>query len=172
MGNTAICTLRLPPLAPGSLLVEGLLQFHCAAPKSLQLSRFVGQTCIRLVHDNNLKSLGHIITTQHFDKLGQSVSRSTGKQLVQHARADIEAIISHLEQQAEVQQAELIDGARQQLEQHYQKEIQRLQALAAVNPNIRQEEIEHLQQQRTAGLDYLQHARLRLDAIRVAVVTD
>tara|TARA_B100000446_G_scaffold46105_1_gene42094 strand:+ start:61516 stop:64350 length:2835 start_codon:yes stop_codon:yes gene_type:complete len=171
-GNTAICTIKLPPLKPGSLLIEGLFQFNCPGPKSLQLQRFMSANCVRLVADNNLKALEGIITTDHFDKLGQTVKRPVAKQLVQHARNDIEKITTHLEKQAEKLQAEMIANARQTVNTHFDEELTRLNELSKVNPNIRAEEISHLQDLKDASLDYLQSGQLRLDAIRVAVVTD
>lgn len=171
-GNTAICTLRLPPLKPGSLLVESLFQFSCPGPKSLQLQRFLDNSCTRFVADNNLKALESIITSEHFNKLGQSVKKPVAKQLVQHARADIDQIVNHLEGKAEELQTEMIKTACERMSQHYDHELSRLTALAKVNPNIRQEEIQHLQNLKDASMQYLQSAQLRLDAIRVAVVTD
>ncbi len=171
-GNTAICTIKLPPLKPGSLLIEGLFQFNCPGPKSLQLQRFMSANCVRLVADNNLKALEGIITTDHFDKLGQTVKRPVAKQLVQHARNDIEKITTHLEKQAEDLQADMIANARQTVNVHFDEELTRLSELSKVNPNIRAEEISHLQDLKDASLEYLQSGQLRLDAIRVAVVTD
>lgn len=171
-GNTAICTIKLPPLKPGSLLIEGLFQFNCPGPKSLQLQRFMSANCVRLVADNNLKALEGIITTDHFDKLGQTVKRPIAKQLVQHARNDIEKITTHLEKQAEIMQTDMIAAAHQTVTNHFDEELTRLSALAKVNPNIREEELSHLRDLKEASLEYLQSGQLRLDAIRVAVVTD
>jgi ATP-dependent helicase HepA len=171
-GNTAICTIKLPPLKPGSLLIEGLFQFSCPGPKSLQLQRFINASCIRLVADNNLKSLGGIITSEHFNKLGQTVKRPMAKQLVQHARNDIERITDHLESEAETLQQGMIDTASNAMSEYFDTELTRLNSLAKVNPNIREEELSHLQDLKAASLHYLQSAQLRLDAIRVAIVTD
>ncbi len=171
-GNTAICTIKLPPLKPGSLLIEGLFQFSCPGPKSLQLQRFINASCVRLVADNNLKSLGAIITADHFDKLGQTVKRPVAKQLVQHARSDIERITNHLETEAESLQKEMIETASAAMGQHFDTELVRLRSLSKLNPNIRDEELTHLEDLKAASLHYLSSAQLRLDAIRVAIVTD
>lgn len=171
-GNTAVCTMKLPPLKPGSLLIESLFQFSCPGPRSLQLQRFFSAGCVRLVADNNLKSLGEIISSEHYNKLGKTVKMATAKQLVQHARTDIDRIVTHLEDQAKTMQTGLVEDACQALSRHYDQELSRLRALAEINPNIRADEIEHLETQKQAGLEYLQSAKLRLDAIRVAVITD
>jgi ATP-dependent helicase HepA len=50
-------------------------------------------------------------------------------------------------------------------------DIERLRALSEVNPNIRKEEVETLESNTTALASYLEQARLKLDSIRVALVT-
>jgi ATP-dependent helicase HepA len=50
-------------------------------------------------------------------------------------------------------------------------ELERLQALAAVNPNIRVAEVTHMQAQSRDVRSHLLGAQLRLDAIRIGVVT-
>ena len=52
------------------------------------------------------------------------------------------------------------------------KELERLQALAEVNPNIRQEEIEHLRDETSDMQYYLDSTHIKLDALRVAVVVE
>ena len=51
-------------------------------------------------------------------------------------------------------------------------DLQRLKALAKVNPNIRKEEITQLEENQQAVIEYLSNAKLKLDAIRVALVTE
>jgi hypothetical protein len=50
-------------------------------------------------------------------------------------------------------------------------ELERLQALAAVNANIRMEEIDYRRQCADELLEHLDHMQLRLDAVRVALAT-
>lgn len=170
-GNTSLCTIKLPPLKPGSLLVEAIFQFACPAPKTLQIHRFTESTNVRLLCDNQNKSLGHIISIEHIDNLGEKVKLAMAKQLVQHARTDIEKICIHLEAEAQSHEKSLIKTAVTNLTEFYDVEISRLEALAKVNPNIRQEEIHHCQELQKEGLKALQNSQLRLDAIRIVVVT-
>ena len=51
------------------------------------------------------------------------------------------------------------------------EDIERLRALAKVNPNIRKEEVTILEENTSALATYLAQARLKLDSIRVALVT-
>jgi ATP-dependent helicase HepA len=50
--------------------------------------------------------------------------------------------------------------------------LERIQALAAVNPNIREEEIRFVRETTERLEHHLNSAQLRLDAIRVAMVTE
>ena len=63
----------------------------------------------------------------------------------------------------------IIAEAKNQADQQLSSEINRLQALRAVNKNIRQSEIDILEQQRTQSLDELSTANWRLDCLRVIV---
>ena len=50
-------------------------------------------------------------------------------------------------------------------------ELERLQALAAVNPNIRAEEIEYRKNFAAELLAHIEHTQLKLDAVRVGLAT-
>ena len=52
------------------------------------------------------------------------------------------------------------------------EEYERLEALAAVNPAIRQAEFDALSEAKSAFTDTIQTAEFSLDAIRVAIVTE
>ncbi len=56
------------------------------------------------------------------------------------------------------------------MEREFGDELARLQALAKVNPNIRDDEIEHLQFRRASLAGYLHNTSVRLDAARILVV--
>jgi ATP-dependent helicase HepA len=49
------------------------------------------------------------------------------------------------------------------------RELKRLAALRKVNPNVRQEELDHLKAQALEMHECIQSARQRLDAVRVIV---
>jgi ATP-dependent helicase HepA len=83
----------------------------------------------------------------------------------------IHPLLSKAEQQAIGQLAALKTAASSKLKQQSDEAIQRLLALQSVNPLVRPEEIAHLKQQQQEGLAYLEKARLKLDAIRVIIVS-
>lgn len=168
-GNTGLSTIKLPPLKPGTMLVEAIYTIQSTAPRALQVSRFMPLTTVRIVVDAKGNNLGEILTPEKLAQLLQKVPRSTAQELVRHARDDIQAIIDKADLLAQPKEQEEIDAAIQRMHDRQNTEIQRLKALAEVNPNIRQEEIDTLHEETQALEEYLQSASLRQDAIRVIV---
>lgn len=171
-GNTAFCTLKLPPLKAGTLLLEAIFILHSTAPSELQLQRYLPLTTVRVVVDNNSTNLSGVLTDVHLNRLGQKVPRRSAQDLVRHARPQISKMIAGAQALADSQKSDLIASAAEKMQSQQRAELQRLRALAEVNPNIRAEEIAYLQQSVDSSMAYLQGAQLKLDAVRVALVTD
>ena len=76
------------------------------------------------------------------------------------------------EELAGKQEGPIVLAARSQMEALQARESDRLAALAEINPNIRQEEIDHLAAETDQMRHYLDNTHTRLEALRVAVVTD
>lgn len=170
-GTASVCSMKLLPLKAGSLLVEGIFRIHCVASRSLQLNRYLPDAFIRRVIDSNGTDLSGVITAQHFTGLGKRIGKNVAYNLVKHTRDEISDLVEKLEQSVEPLEAELISQARELIQEQQAEELQRLQALSEVNPNIRQEELESLQAHSAEMLSALEGASLKMDAIRVAVVT-
>ncbi|KKK75479.1 hypothetical protein LCGC14_2873300, partial [marine sediment metagenome] len=132
-GNTAFCTLKLPPLTPGTVLLEAIFIVHCAAPSELQLQRYLPLTTVRIVVDSNNTDLSKVLTPAHLDKLGQKVRKRNAQDLIRHARPQITAMISRAETLADQQKEGVIEQAAGKMQTEQVAELQRLTALAAVN---------------------------------------
>lgn len=168
-GNTALCTVKLPPLKPGTLLLETIYTLHCPAPKQLQLHRYLHQPMVRFVVNADGKDLTKVLTFDKLNSLVKSVKMRTAVDLVRHARSEITKMIEKTDSKAEAQQADIVAAAITQMNHDQQVELQRLTALAEVNPNIRQDEIEHLQSSTESLAHYLENALLKLDSLRVVI---
>ena len=66
---------------------------------------------------------------------------------------------------------EILTQAKQDMHQTLQTEKDRLQALQAVNPNIREDEIQFISEQQTSFENILGQTQLKLDSIRFIVST-
>lgn len=166
-GNTAFCTLKLPPLKPGTLMLEALFVLQCPAPTELQLFRYIPQSMLRILLDSNGKDLAKLLTIEKLSKLLQKVPRNNAQDLVRHARPVLSEMLAKAEDMAAPQQADLINAAKEKISQELTAELSRMQALAKVNPNVRESEIRYLQERLAASLHFLSQAQLRLDALRV-----
>ena len=171
-GNTAFCTMKLPPFKAGAILLEAIFTMSSPAPAALQLHRYMPLTTIRVVVDNKTNDLSQILTEKHFNKLGKRVRRHNAQEFIRHTRGQIVAMIRQAEQLAGEQEQSIVDKAGEQMQFTQQQELQRLRALAEVNPNIRQEEIDYLADETSELHHYLQSSHIKLEAVRVAVVTE
>jgi len=172
LGNSTVCTLKLPPLQAGSLLLELIYELNCPAPRHLQLERYLPGGSVRLLLDQEGRDLAGMIGHQPLNQLLETVSRTTGQKMVRLAREQISAQL----RQADPLTAKALDTLRtealQQLKQQREAEYQRLAALAEVNPMVRPEELSALQQDTEQMAAALEHAELKLDAIRVILVRE
>lgn len=170
-GNTCICSIKLPPLKPGNLLLEAIFTMNCPAPKGLQISRYLPVKPIRIVVDTNDKNFTNIIQAGHFSKLGQKIPKRTAQEIAKQGREAITGLIKSAEVLAAPEQELQRNAAADLANESLGAEIERLQALADVNPNIRQQEIDHLVDLRVHLTEALGSAQLQLDAIRIALTT-
>lgn len=168
-GNTAFCTLKLPPLKPGTLLLEALFVLHCPAPSELQLFRYMPQSLLRVLLDDKGKDLSTVLGITQLSKLLQKVPRNNAQDLVRHARPTLTTMVQKAEEITYAKQAELIAEATAKVTEQLNGELSRMKALKAVNPNVRQEEIDYLQQHLAASQHFLGQAQIRLDALRVVM---
>lgn len=168
-GNTAFCTLKLPPLKPGTLMLEALFVLHCPAPADLQLFRYMPQSLLRVLLDDKGKDLSNVLGITQLSKLLQKVPRNNAQDLVRHARPTLTTMVQKAEEITQAKQAELIAEAQAKVSEQLNGELARMKALKAVNPNVRQEEIDYLAQRLAASQHFLSQAQIRLDALRVVM---
>ncbi|MCK9563267.1 MAG: RNA polymerase-associated protein RapA [Bacteroidales bacterium] len=170
-GNATLCTLKLPPLKPGTLLLEALYTLHCSAPRSLQAHRYLPLTVRRLVVDEQGRDLSAVLGEAHLDRLGQKVAKGVAQDVVRHTRTRIGAMIRAVEQVLEAggSDGDPVAQAIAAMTAAQGRELERLRALARVNPAVRQAEIDHVVATTEALDGYLRKAEWRLDALRVAV---
>ena len=100
-----------------------------------------------------------------------AVNRHTGSKLVNAVQQDVHAILQLGEAQIEKSARALIDAARNEADEKLSAELSRLEALRAVNPNIRDDELTAIESNRQQVMESLDQAGWRLDALRLIVVT-
>jgi len=168
-GNAAF--LVDPELPQRSALLEAVFVLECVAPAALHVDRFLPAMPIRVVIDSRLSERGDFrrsdeamrrandsaIDLGKFRKvLGQLVPamlKTAGAEGERKARREVEAAAAHADEQLD-------------------QDIARLEALARVNPSVREEEIIAARDEKTQLGELLPASRLRLEAARLIVSPD
>ncbi|MBP2169748.1 ATP-dependent helicase HepA [Erwinia toletana] len=170
-GSCALSLLKNKALPVGTLLVEMIYVVEAQAPKHLQLTRFLPPTPVRMLVDRKGTNLAGKVEFESFNRQLNAVNRHTGSKLVNAVQQDVHEILKLSEEQAAAEARLVIDAARQEADEKLSAELSRLEALKAVNPNIRDDEVEALESNRAQVLASLNDAGWRLDALRLIVVT-
>lgn len=170
-GSCAVSLLKNKALPVGTLLLELIYVVEANAPKQLQLTRFLPPTPVRLMMDKQGRNLAAQVEFESFHRQLSAVNRHMGSKLVNTVQPDVYAMLQLGEKEIAAQAEALIAKAKQEADESLSAEFSRLQALKAVNPNIRDDELETLEQNRQQILECLNQANWRLDALRLIIVT-
>ncbi|WP_421321823.1 RNA polymerase-associated protein RapA [Aeromonas veronii] len=169
IGATSVALLKNKALPIGSILLELIFVAESAAHP--QLYRFMPPTPIRLLMDKNGQNLGEKVAFDAFNRQLTPVNRHLGSKLVTASQPVIHALIGKGQAIAEELKAGIVDKARAQMAQTLQQDLDRLEALKAVNPNVRDSELDYLRNLQAELHHLIDQTQLKLDAIRFIVVT-
>ena len=169
IGKASMALLINKQLPAGTLLVELIYMIESQSPKGLQLNRFLPPTPVRLLLDSKGNDLAGQVNFDTLQNKLKPLSKDITNKMVKMARPNIEQLIKIGDHEmAEIAQAQIQEASRL-ADQTLSTELNRLIALKAVNKNIRQAEIDLLEQQRLVSLEELSKASWRLDSLRVIV---
>lgn len=169
IGKCAVSLLINKNLPAGTLLLEAIYIVEAQAPKSLQLTRFLPPTPVRILLDAKGNDLVTQVSFSGLEKQLKPVNKQMANKIVKMARTDIEALIAVAEHKIVPQADLLIAQAKQNADHTLSSELHRLTSLQAVNKNIRADEVLALERLRTESLKQLEQANWRLDSLRVIV---
>ena len=170
-GSCALSLLKNKALPVGTLLLELIYVVEAKAPKQLQLNRFLPPTPVRMLVDKNGTNLAAQVEFESFNRQLSAVNRHTSSKLVNAVQQNVHAILQLAESKVESAAQALIKAAREEADEKLSAELSRLEALKAVNPNIRDDELAAIESNREQVLESLDQASWRLDALRLIVVT-
>lgn len=169
IGATSVALLKNKALPIGSILLELIFVAESAAHP--QLYRFMPPTPIRLLMDKNGQNLGEKVAFDAFNRQLTPVNRHLGSKLVTASQPVIHGLIGKGQPIAEELKAVIVDKARAQMAQTLQQDLDRLEALKAVNPSVRDSELDYLRDLQAELHHLIDQTQLKLDAIRFIVVT-
>ncbi|MEZ9595742.1 RNA polymerase-associated protein RapA [Shewanella sp. 10N.261.52.F9] len=170
-GTTSVAVLKNKALPAGTVFLELIYLADASAPKSSQLYRYLPPTPIRVLLDKNGNNLSDNVTYESFNKQLSAVNRHIASKLVNASQAILHPLFSKAEAFANAELHTLTECAREKMTSQLSGELERLKALKAVNPNIRDEELSHLSEQMGELNRYLDSSKLQLDAIRLVLVS-
>ena len=168
-GNTSMITLQRPGLRAGLLLTECLFVLEPPATLALQTTRYLPPSGIRIVIDHELRDHASNLTPQAIAETAQSLPADTCARVIEAYGERIRALVDEAEARARARVPALLETARREAIADTGAEIERLRALARVNPGVRAEEITHFERLQSQLVEAIDQTRLRLDALRVMV---
>lgn len=170
-GSSSVAILANKALPVGSYLLEFNFIVEASAPPALQLQRYLPATPMRILLDKNGNNLSAKVSFDQLNKQLKPVGRQTGSKLAGALQTVVHPLIAAANTIAESQLDAIVLTARQQATQVLNERLHRLTVLRKHNPSVRQDEIDALADQQQQLALYISKARLKLDAIRLIVVS-
>ncbi|MDX1451743.1 MAG: RNA polymerase-associated protein RapA [Oleiphilaceae bacterium] len=171
LGNAAISTMSVKGVPAGTLFLEAIFVLNSMAPRTLQLDRFLPLSPQRYVVNATGRDLGEVLPHDKLNELCTGLRRKVAPAIVKEIRDEMPKLLEHAQKMAENALPEMLAEARQRFDTFFDREIQRMVALAERNPLIREDEINALRAQQQAGSSYLEKTGLELQAMRIIINT-
>ncbi|MBX2807300.1 MAG: RNA polymerase-associated protein RapA [Cellvibrionaceae bacterium] len=169
LGNTALATVSIKGLAEGSLLLETWFTLDVIADKKLGLQRYLPLHPSRFLISDKQQNYANALPHDTLSQLCSKIPNKIAQAVIQQTKPTVVNLLAHTEKLAAEQTQKLRDAALETLHQELGAELQRLQALRAVNPSIRQAEIDFIEHRIEACSQHTQRASLRLNAMRIVI---
>jgi len=168
-GNSTMIAIKHPLLKPGTLLVETLYVVDCIAPAILQADRYLPPSVVRIVITPALQNIASRFPFQDFVQETLEVPTATLNQILDSQLSGIKDMLEKAKSEANEHLKGIQEIAATRTSDAMDMEYQRLKALQAVNPNVREEELSHLKLTKESLQAAISAADMRLEAIRVIV---
>ena len=120
--------------------------------------------------DKNGNNLGDKVAFEAFNRQLTPVNRHLGSKLVGASQSVIHGLIQQAEAVAAPRLEQIVADARATMLQTLGNELARLSALKAVNPTVRDSELDHLRELQQELGHLLDQTQLKLDSLRFIVV--
>jgi len=170
-GNSSIGLLKNPALPAGTFFLECIFTLEATAPSKLQLNRYLPTTPIRILVDKNGNDLADKVSESVLDQQLTPVKKQIALQLVKALKSQVTPLVVKAEAHAQQQVCALQDKALTRMDKKLSQELQRLTALKAINPSVRQEELDFINLQQSELTNFIKKSQLKFEAIRLVVVS-
>lgn len=169
-GNTALAIIRHDAYPTGTLLLECQYLLEGVAPRHLQLSRYLPPTPLRRVIDPQGQDCTRRCPVERLQPLATELDKTTRNRIIRARQEELRAMLERAEVLIQEPAREILDQAEQNMRQQFDNEISRLQHLATINPNVRDDEITQRIEQQSALSSYIKELQPLLDSVRIFIV--
>ena len=170
-GNTALCAIKNKNLKAGSLIMESIYILESSAEQTMHVNRYLPPTTIRVVVDQQGNELMEILPHDFINAHQIPVKKEIAKKVIKSHKDEIKQLVDFSDVVVNQKTPQIVGDAHQNAKTLLQQEIDRLQALKRINPNVRDDEIEFFTSLLNAVNVVLDSTQPRLDALRVIVAT-
>ena len=171
IGNASMGLLKNEALPVGTFFLECLFTVEATAPSHLQLGRYLPTTPIRILVDKSGKDLAEKVSESVLDKQLTPVKKQMALQLIKALKSQIGPLVEKAETHGKQKISAIQTKALANMQTKLEQEQQRLTALKAINPSVRQAEIDFITHQQAELSHYIDKAQLTFEAVRMIVVT-
>lgn len=168
-GNTTVAMLKSAVVPQGMVLLEVNFRVEAIAPKLLNLPATLTTQNIRVFISEQGNDLSARISSDMIMPHIERLDKNRARQVIKVRGDVIEQRYYEAEEIARQQLAKIGEQASARFSQQWAREIKRLKHLQTINPNVRPEEVERLEQLKAQGEQALGNLSLVPDSIRVLV---
>mgnify|MGYP001158220560 CR=1 FL=1 len=169
-GNSTAIAIKHPKIKSGTLLTETLHVVDCVAPARLQVDRYLPPSVIRSVITPTLSNVASKLAYQSFNDDILEIPPETLSKIIDSQLSGIKEMLSKARDEAHQYLMDRKILATRQTKEALDTEIERLEYLMSVNPNVREEELDYLRVTQDLLLESITSADVRLDSIRVIII--
>lgn len=168
-GNATVATLQSSAMPEGMILVEVNFRVEAIAPKLLNLPAYLPKPLIRVFLSQQGTDFSEKIPADLIANHIQRLDKTRARQVIKARQSIIEERYEQAVQLANEQSPAIGEQAIEVFSQRFNREIERLNYLKSINPNVRDSEIRQLERLHEQGLQALNQLSLIPDSIRVLV---
>lgn len=163
IGKSSLCFVNRDDAPVGAYWIEIIAVLNPIAPPKLQLFRYLPATPVKICLD--AKFVAEDCEFAPIFKVKPKIAKQLISALAEPISKTIEAALALAQEDLNrVKEASLIN-----MQHELDEEIDRLSNLKLLNPSIRQEEIDYLNEQKAQLFEVIQTAEPILDSVRVVV---
>ncbi|VAW87259.1 RNA polymerase associated protein RapA [hydrothermal vent metagenome] len=175
IGNTSVVVIdgKGDDVGQSSFFLEIHYVVECPAPKVYQVGQYLAQNGLRVVINDKRNDCSDQLDYAAINSriIDHDIDPLAMQQVVREQMTQIETILEAGNNIVNKRLNEIITLAGKSMTVALSEEIQRLNVLKAVNPNIRDEELVFLQDRMRSLNCYISAAKVRVDALRLIFVS-